>query len=70
LLQIFGDAVLGQACTRLCIPAFEGRHGEPWIFKTPHHPHYQNDRVERMTKVALSTAAAPTYFEALPTTAM
>jgi hypothetical protein len=36
LLQIFGDAVLGQACTRLCIPAFEGRHGEPWIFKTPH----------------------------------
>lgn len=66
LLQIFGDAVLGQACTRLCIPAFEGRHGEPWIFKTPHHPHYQKDRVERMTKVALSTAAAATYFEALP----
>lgn len=66
LLQIFGDAVLGQACTRLCIPAFEGRHGEPWIFKTPHHPHYQKDRVERMVRVALSTAAAPTYFEALP----
>ena len=65
LLQIFGDAVLGQACTRLCIPAFEGRHGEPWIFKTPHHPHYQKDRVERMVRVALSTAAAPTYFEAL-----
>jgi patatin-like phospholipase/acyl hydrolase len=27
---------------------------------------YQKDRVERMTKMALSTAAAPTYFEALP----
>lgn len=66
LLQILGDTVLGQACTRLCIPAFEGHHGEPWIFKTPHHPHYQQDRVERMVKVALSTAAAPTYFEALP----
>ena len=65
LLRIFGDSVLGQARTRLCIPAFEGRHGEPWIFKTPHHPHYQKDRVERMVKVALSTAAAPTFFEAL-----
>lgn len=66
LLDIFGDSVLGQARTRLCIPSFEGRHGEPWIFKTPHHPHYQKDRVERMVKVGLSTAAAPTFFEALP----
>jgi uncharacterized protein len=66
LLRIFGDSVLGQAKTRLCIPAFEGRHGEPWIFKTPHHPHYQKDRIERMVKVGLSTAAAPTFFEALP----
>lgn len=66
LLRIFGDAPLGDARTRLCIPAFEGRHGEPWIFKTPHHPDYRRDRVERMVKVGLSTAAAPTYFEALP----
>lgn len=66
LLDIFGDSVLGQARTRLCIPAFEGCHGEPWIFKTPHHPHYQKDRVERMVTVGLSTAAAPTFFEALP----
>lgn len=65
LLEIFGDSVLGQARTRLCIPAFEGCHGEPWIFKTPHHPHYQKDRVERMVRVALSTAAAPTFFEAV-----
>lgn len=65
LLDIFGDRVLGEAQTRLCIPSFEGRHGEPWIFKTPHHPDYQKDRVERMVKVGLSTAAAPTYFEAL-----
>jgi len=65
LLGIFGDTPLGQARTRLCIPSFEGRHGEPWIFKTPHHPHYQKDRVERMVKVGLSTAAAPTFFEAL-----
>lgn len=66
LLEIFGETPLGEATTRLCIPSFEGRHGEPWIFKTPHHPHYQKDKVERMVKVGLSTAAAPTYFEALP----
>jgi hypothetical protein len=66
LRNIFGDTALGQAKKRLCIPAFEGRHGEPWIFKTPHHPDYQKDRVERMVNVALSTSAAPTFFEALP----
>lgn len=65
LLRIFGDATLGESKTRLCIPAFEGRHGEPWIFKTPHHPDYKKDRVERMVRVALSTAAAPTFFEAV-----
>lgn len=66
LLRIFGDAAFGEASTRLCIPAFEGRHGEPWIFKTPHHPDYKRDRHERMVRVAMSTAAAPTFFEASP----
>jgi patatin-like phospholipase/acyl hydrolase len=66
LERIFGDAVLGDAETRLCIPAFEGRFGEPWIYKTPHHPDYKLDRSERMVTVGLATAAAPTFFEALP----
>ncbi len=66
LLRIFGETTFGEARSRLCIPAFEGFHGEPFLFKTPHHPAYRKDRFERMVKVALSTAAAPTYFEALP----
>jgi patatin-like phospholipase/acyl hydrolase len=66
LLRIFGEATFGEAKARLCIPAFEGRHGEPWIFKTPHHPDYKRDRYERMVRVGMSTAAAPTFFEALP----
>lgn len=66
LLRIFGETPFGEARNRLCIPAFEGFHGEPFLFKTPHHPVYRKDRFERMVKVALSTAAAPTYFEALP----
>lgn len=65
LMKIFGSSVLGEATTRLCIPAFEGRHGEPWIYKTPHHPDYKLDRYERMVKIAMSTAAAPTFFDAL-----
>lgn len=65
LLRIFGETTFGESKVRLCIPAFEGRHGEPWIFKTPHHPDYKKDRVERMVRVALSTAAAPTFFSAV-----
>ncbi len=66
LLRIFGDTPLGDATTRLCVPSFEGTHGEPWIYKTPHHPDYKKDGVERMVKVGLATSAAPTYFKAMP----
>lgn len=65
LLRIFGDAALAEAQTRLCIPAFEGTHGEPWIYKTPHHPDYKRDKFKNMVAVGLATAAAPTYFAAL-----
>ena len=65
LLRIFSEAPFGSAQTRLCIPSFEGRHGEPWIFKTPHHPDYKNDRFERMVRVGLATSAAPTFLNAL-----
>ena len=66
LLTIFGETTLGEARTRLCIPSFEGVHGDIWLFKTPHHPDYKRDRFERMATVALATAAAPTYLRAVP----
>lgn len=65
LLRILGDAALAEAQNRLCIPAFEGTHGEPWIYKTPHHPDYKRDKFEKMVTVGLATAAAPTFFAAL-----
>lgn len=65
LSRIFQARVFGDTSVRLCIPSFEGRHGEPWIYKTPHHPDYKNDRHEKMVKVGLATAAAPTFFRAL-----
>jgi patatin-like phospholipase/acyl hydrolase len=65
LSRIFHSRVFGDTTVRLCIPSFEGRHGEPWIYKTPHHPDYRNDRHEKMVKVGLATAAAPTFVRAL-----
>mgnify|MGYP001174160338 CR=1 FL=1 len=65
LEQALGDRLFGESCTRLCIPAFEGRHSEVFVFKTPHHADYKTDRFERMTTVGLATSAAPTYFRPL-----
>jgi uncharacterized protein len=62
LLRIFGDKVLDDAVTRLVVPSFEGRHGEPFLYKTPHHPDYQKDRHKKFAHVALHTTAAPSYY--------
>jgi uncharacterized protein len=65
LTDTLGDRLLGDSQRRLCIPAFEGRHSEVFVFKTPHHPDYQTDRHEPMVDVGLATAAAPTFFRPL-----
>ena len=62
LSECFGSMKFGDARTRLCIPSLDGRYGETYIFKTPHHPDFTKDAVESMTKVAMATAAAPTFF--------
>ena len=63
--EIFGKQKFGDSRSRLCIPSFDGRYGEVYIFKTPHHPDFHKDAEEHMTKVALATAAAPTFFQPL-----
>jgi patatin-like phospholipase/acyl hydrolase len=65
LTETLGERLFGDSQVRLCIPAFEGRHSEVFVFKTPHHPDYRTDRHERMVTVGLATAAAPTYFRPL-----
>ncbi len=62
--EYLGDLRLKDLNSRVCIPAFEGFHGEVFIFKTPHHPDYTLDGDARLVDVALATAAAPTYFRA------
>jgi uncharacterized protein len=65
LTQKLGDRNFGSSRCRLCIPSFEGEHGEVYIFKTPHHPDFKKDWREPMVKVALATSAAPTYYRPL-----
>ena len=60
-----GDLTIGDSKVRSCIPSFDGRHSEVYVFKTPHHPDYQTDRFHPMIRAALATAAAPTYYRPL-----
>ena len=65
LTDRLGSRLFGESRLRLVIPAFEGRHSEVFVFKTPHHPDYKTDRFERMVSVGLATAAAPAYYRPL-----
>lgn len=65
LTETLGNTKFGDARNRLCIPSFEGEHGEVYIFKTPHHPDFGIDRHETMVKIGLATSAAPTFYRPL-----
>jgi hypothetical protein len=65
LTKLFGQRLLGDSSVRLCIPSADGRYGDVYIFKTPHHPDYKKDKLESMVDVACATSAAPTFFRPL-----
>jgi len=60
--EILGEKRIWESRVRLCVPAAETRHFEPFIFKTPHHPDYRLDWKEPMALAARTTSAAPTFF--------
>lgn len=62
LSEILGERRLGEALTRLMIPAWHPRTQTVYIFKTAHHPRLQTDYKELAVDAAMATAAAPTYF--------
>ena len=62
LVEIFGDATLGDLAHAVVIPAVDASAGSAVMFKTPHHPSLKIDYRRRLVDVALATAAAPTYF--------
>lgn len=56
-------ARLGHCKTRVCIPAYNAERGMMNVFKTPHHPQLVRDYQIPACDIALSTAAAPVYFD-------
>lgn len=63
LYRNFGDANLGDATTRLVIPAFLGPEAQIAVFKTDHHADFKNDWKTAAWEVARATSAAPTFLE-------
>lgn len=57
--------LLGDAKTRLIVPAYDALSGRIYLFKTAHGPRFIHDIAIPAARVALATAAAPTYFKAM-----
>src|SRR5262249_55488929 len=62
LEEAFGQRKLGESTKRLVIPSFNVETGEIHVWKTSHDAGSERDYRTRVVDVALSTAAAPTYF--------
>ena len=62
LKKTFGDKLLGESNTRLVIPAVSAYTNRVYVYKTRHHPRFENDYKVPMVDVAMATSAAPTYF--------
>lgn len=56
------DTLLGEAKTRLLVPAVNMTKGSFQIFKTSHHPNFVVDRHRNAADVAMATSAAPFFF--------
>ena len=62
LIGTLGDRRIGDARTRLMIPAWHPQTRRVYIFKTAHHPRLETDYMSLAVDAALATSAAPTYF--------
>ncbi|MCC2543867.1 CBASS cGAMP-activated phospholipase [Bacillus thuringiensis] len=67
LQETFGDKLLKEVNTMVCIPSIEHQKASPKVYKTPHHPHFIKDGNIEIWKIALATSAAPIYLPAAVT---
>lgn len=56
-------ARIGHCKTRVCIPTYDVSQGRMHVFKTSHHTQFDRDYQIPAHHVALSSAAAPMYFD-------
>lgn len=62
LEETLGDKRIGDAKTRLLIPAWNPVARSVYIYKTAHHERLRTDYKAFAVDAAMATAAAPTYF--------
>jgi hypothetical protein len=62
LSEVFGERRLGDANTRVMVPAWNPALRGLYVYKTAHHSRLMTDYKDRVVDVAMATAAAPTYF--------
>ena len=62
LEEVLGDRRIGDAKTRLLVPAWNPVARSVYIYKTAHHPRLRTDYKSLAVDAAMATAAAPTYF--------
>ena len=60
--QVIENRLIGEASTRLVIPAWQPNARCGYIYKTAHHPRLRKDYKRPAIDAALATASAPTYF--------
>jgi len=68
LTEAFGTRKLGDSGSRLLIPSFDASKPDIHIYKTAHSSRLMMDYKLSAVDVAMSTAAAPTYFPAYDST--
>lgn len=62
LTDVLGDKKIGDAKTRLIVPAWNPVAQCVYIYKTAHHTRLKTDYKSLALDAALATSAAPTYF--------
>ena len=63
LKDVLGERRIGEARTRLLVPAWNPVAQCVYIYKTAHHARLKTDYRSLAVDAALATSAAPTYFE-------
>jgi len=63
LTAVLGKRKIGDARTRLLIPAWDADNRSVYIYKTAHHPRLKTDYKCTALDAAMATAAAPTYYK-------
>jgi hypothetical protein len=68
LTAVFADKPLGSSTVRLVIPSYDVTEGRIFLFKTRHHERFRYDFDIPAVDIAMATAAAPTFFDAMTVT--